>query len=200
MMQGALGHWEIVPPPGLTDTGRQKRFYEKTIARLQTKAQEISSRTFAQLQQGVRETYTEGEGTVASSLQYRVQRTPTGISVEFMAGGRHLVFLTALAGEPIASPGHFIPQQGRSRFFWRNPLHGLPPGMYSFTPQKPAFWRTRQGRDVITEVLNTGAQQFAQAMIAENNRALVEFVQNDLRTPSKSPRVNVTAGSGIAPQ
>lgn len=200
MIDGAFGTWEIVAPPGLTDSGRIRSFHQSTLDRLRAVAEQYAGRTFQKLLAGVEETYTEGEGTVLGHLQYKVERTANGIQVNFMGGGRHLVYLTALAGEPFPSPGHFIPKAGVSRFYWKNPLYGLPEGMYRFTRARPAFWRTRQGRDVITEVLSEGAEQFSQAMIAEHRSAVVNFVQNDLRAPSRSPRVNVAAGSGIPPQ
>jgi hypothetical protein len=197
---GSLGRWEVLAPPGLTDTGRIRRFQDRTVARLKATAEQISDDTLQSLLQGIAATYREGEGTLLRTVQKRVIAGRDGVSVEFLAGGRHLVYLTALAGEPFPSPGHFIPHNGRSRFYWKHPLHGLPPGMYSFNAQKPAFWKTRQGRDVIAERLGAGAQQFTNAMIREHEAALVEFVQNDLAPVTRSPRVNVASGSGIAPQ
>lgn len=190
-----VGTWQILPPPGLTDQGRIRRFQDRTVQRLQQAAQSVADDTFAQLRSIVLGTYREGEGTLAATLQHRVVASRDGVSVEFSAGGRHIVYLTRLAGQPVASPGHFIPTRGgRSRFYWRNPLHGLPPGMYSFTSQRPAFWKPRQGRgDVIADVLGAGAQRFLETMIREHDRALVEFVQNDLAPVTRSPRVNVAA-------
>lgn len=177
-----------------------QKLQRETLYHLKALGSAHAERTFGLLKSGVQQTYTEGEGVTADSLQMHESNTQSGFQIEFLAGGRALVFLTAMAGLPFASPGHLIPQQGTSRFFWRNPLHGLPPGMYSFTPNRPAFWQTRQKRDVITEVLNAGAVAFGQVMIAEHNRILVNFVQNDLQNTSKSPRVSVEAGSGIEPQ
>lgn len=199
MINGTLGYWEVLPPPGLTDEGRIRRFQDRTVQRLQARANELSANTEQALISAVLANYREGEGTVASTIQRRVTATRDGISVEFTAGGRHLVFLTAMAGLPFKSPGHQIPQRGRSRFFWARPLHGLPPGMYSFTPEKPAMWKTRREGDPIADVLGAGAQAFTQAMIREHEAALVEFVQNDLAVATRSPRVNVAAGSGISP-
>lgn len=203
---GWVGQWQVVPPPGLTDTGLVHRFQNRTVARLRLLASDLADKTLSELKNVVEQTYQEGEGITAGSLAWRPINTGTdesgrtGFGIEFVGGGRALVFLTALAGLPYPSPGHYIPQNGVSRFYWRNPLHGLPPGTYTFFPQKPAFWQPRQRRgDVIARTLGAGAQQFAQAMIAENNRAVVELVQNDLRNTSKSLRVNVAAGSGIAP-
>jgi hypothetical protein len=190
-----LGHWEILPPPGLTDAGRIRRFQDRTVARLKQRAHEIAEDTYRSLRAGVAATYREGEGTLYNTLQKRVIATRDGVSVEFTAGGRHLVYLTALAGEvALPSPGHFIPQSGRSKFYWSNPLYGLSPGFYTFPNKKgkPAFWRTRQGRDIIAERISIGAQQFTQSMIREHEAALVEFVQNDLAPVTRSPRVNVT--------
>lgn len=201
MINGAfVARWEVLAPPGLTDTGRMRRFQDRTVQRLQARAEQISDDTLKSLKAGIAATYREGEGTLLRSVQKRVVASRDGISVEFVAGGRHLVYLTALAGEPFPSPGHEIPQRGKSRFFWRNPLHGLPSGVYTFTPQRPAQWKTRRGVDIIAERIGAGAQQFTQAMIREHEAALVEFVQNDLAPVTKSPRVNVTQGSGIPPQ
>lgn len=201
-MNPFLGYWEVHAPAGLTDTGRQQRFYAKTLTRMQERANAIGNQTFSRLKIIVESTYQEGSGVTKESLQFSgAQRTPRGITMEYTGGGRAIVFLTALAGLPYASPGHYIPQSGRSRFYWKNPLHGLPPGFYAFPSRNgPAFWQPRQHRgDVISNTLGAGAQQFTQAMIAENNRAVVEFVQNDLSVYTRSPRVNVAAGSGIAP-
>lgn len=197
---GTIGRWEVLAPPGLTDAGRIRKFQDRTVARLNAVAEQISDETLASLKAGIAATYREGDGTLISTVQKRVVATRTGISVEFSAGGRHLVYLTALAGEPFKSPGHFIPHTGTSRFFWKHPLHGLPPGMYTFSHQRPAFWRPRNPNDVIAERLGAGAQLFTNAMIREHQAALVEFVQNDLAPVTRSPRVNVASGSGIAPQ
>lgn len=200
---GLVGEWKVLPPPGLTQAGTFHRFQERTVQKLSQSAARVSQDVFSRLQRAVASTYREGEGTLYNSLQYNVKSTRDGVSVEFMAGGRHLVYLTALAGEPFASPGHFIPNGGRSRFYWKNPLYGLSPGIYTFPNRKsaPAFWRPRQGRgDVIADVMGAGAQQFVQTMIKEHETALIEFVQNDLAPVTRSPRVNVAAGSGIAPQ
>lgn len=201
MMNPFIGYWEVHAPLGLTDTGRQQRFYAKTLTRMYDRANSIGNQTFSRLKVIVESTYQEGVGTTKGSLGYDIKKNPQGISIQYTAGGRAIVFLTALAGLPYASPGHYIPQSGRSRFFWKNPLHGLAPGFYAFPSRNgPAFWAPRQHRgDVIANTLGAGAQQFTQAMIAENNRALVDFVQNDLSVYSRSPRVNVAAGSGIAP-
>lgn len=164
------------------------------MTRLKTAAENIAEETFQRLRAVVASTYQQGEGTLASTLQKRVFASREGVGVEFSAGGRHLVYLTALAGAGFASPGHFIPHNGRSRFYWRNPLHGLPPGMYSFTSKRPAFWKPRLGRgDVMADVLGAGAQRFTETMIREHETALVEFVQNDLAPVTRSPRVNVAA-------
>ena len=192
MTQAIVGSWETLPPPGLTDTGRIHRFQNRTVARLQAAAETIAQQTFNQLLRTVQATYREGSGDLAASLQYRVEATRDGVNVEFTGGTNHIVYLTAVAGAPIASPGHFIPHVGRSRFYWRNPLYGKSPGMYTFMAQRPAFWRPRRGAgDVISDVLGAGAQLFTRTMINEHERALVEFVQNDLAPVTRSPRVNV---------
>jgi hypothetical protein len=191
-----VGKWEVTAAPGLTDTGAFHKLQTETVSRLKSLGNTYVGRTLETLKATVETTYTEGTGVTKQSLRVRsTGSSDQGFGFEFLAGGRALVFLTAMAGLPIASPGHLIPHAGVSRFYWRSQ------GRWAmFTPQHPAKWRTRQGRDVITEVLNAGAQQFAQAMIAEHNTILVNFVQTDLRTPSKSPRVNTAAGSGIEPQ
>jgi hypothetical protein len=196
---GALGQWKVIAPPGLTGTGRIRRFQERTVRRLGEVAEQIASETNEELRAVVESTYTEGTGALADTLQYRVNKSRDEINVEFVAGTRHVVYLTALAGQPTASPGHKIPRAGKGvRFFWKNPLQGGAPGVYSFRSVK---WRTRQGRgDVMSQVLSAGALRFQRAMIAAHEAALVEFVQNELQLNTRSTRVGVTAGSGIPPQ
>lgn len=82
------------------------------------------------------------------------------------------------------------------RFYWKNPPGGGS-GVYAF---RRVHWRTRIGRDVIAETLSAGAQQFQQAMIAEHDAALVDFMQNELQLDTRSTRVSVRSGSGIPPQ
>src|SRR4051812_45653582 len=153
MMNPFIGYWVVRAPAGLTDTGRQQRFYAKTLARMYDRANGIGNQTFGRLRAIVSSTYEEGSGVTERSLGYNIQKSPQGLSIQYTGGGRALVFLTAVAGLPYPSPGHYIPQTGRSRFFWKNPLHGLPPGFYTFPSRNgPAFWQPRQHRgDVIAD-------------------------------------------------
>lgn len=183
-----LAGWSVLAPGGFTDTGKIHKFQERTVARLQAQANEIASAAFLDLQRGVEETYQQGSGELVRSLQYKVTATRDGVQVEFSAGGRHLVFLTALAGLPFASPGHMI-ESHRSglRFFWKDPPGGDGPGVYHM-PR--VFWHTRFGRDVMSEVLSDHAVRFEQEMIKAHDTALIEFLQEGYEPMSKSPRVS----------
>jgi hypothetical protein len=195
-----VGKWNVLTPPGLTGTGRIRRFQERTVARLRATAEQIAAQTYQELITGVDNIYREGSGELASTLQYRVDATRDGVEVTFMAGTRHLVFLTALAGQPLMSPGHKIPRLASSRgvkFFWKNPPGGGGAGVYSF---RQVNWKTRFGRDIMAEVLSDGAQQFQRAMIAAHDDALVEFTQNELQIDTRSARVSTGGGSGIPPR
>lgn len=187
-----IGQWNVVPPAGLTDTGRIHQFQNRTVQRLGDMGESIASDVFTQLLQAVEAAYQEGSGAVAQSLQYRVERTRDGVSVEFSAGTNHLVYLTALAGQPFSPQGHIISANSakKLRFYWKNPIGGGAPGVYAF---RQVHWRTRVGADVMTDVLSAGAQAFQRAMIGAHDAALVDFVQNELQLNTRSTRVGVTS-------
>jgi hypothetical protein len=185
-----LAGWAVFAPDGFTATGKIHKFQQGTVERLQAQANEIASAALADLLRGVEETYQQGEGTLASTLQYTITADRTGVVVQFSAGGRHLVYLTALAGEPEASPGHFITGHRRNglTFYWKDPPSNMgSPGVYSM-PQ--VWWRTRFGRDVLSEVLSDHAVRFEQDMLAAHDRALVEFLQEGYTPVGKSLRAS----------
>lgn len=198
-MINTVGKWEVLAPAGLTETGRIRRFQNRTVDRLGSLAQQLAAQTYSELVSAVEGAYQQGEGTVASTLQYRVTRSRDEIAVEFVSGARHIVYLTGLVGGPFRPQGHIIRARGGRmlRFFWKNPMGGGSPGVYAF---RQVHWRTRVGRDVMGEVLSSGAQTFQRAMIAAHDDALVDFVQNELQLNTRSTRVGVSASSGIPPQ
>lgn len=184
-----IAGWNVLAPAGLTNTGRIRKFQQRTVERLQQQANEIAQAAFLDLQRGVAETYQQGEGTLLGSLQYKVVADRDGVRVQFSAGGRHLVYLTAMAGEPFPSPGHYIEgHRGGLRFFWKDPPGGGGPGIYHMF--RPVFWHTRMGRDVIAEVLSDHAVRFEQEMISAHDTALVEFLQEGYEPVSRSSRVS----------
>lgn len=183
-----LAGWSMLVPAGLTQTGRIRKFQQRTVERLQVQANEIAQAAFFDLQRGVEETYQEGSGELAASLQYKVTADRNGVRVEFSAGGRHLVYLTALAGMPFASPGHEITSHRSDlTFFWKHPTEGGPAGVYRM-PR--VFWHTRFGRDVMSEVLSDHAVRFEQDMLRAHDTALIEFLQEGYEPMSRSPRVS----------
>lgn len=198
-MIGWVGKWELLAPRGLTETGRIRQFQNRTVERLGLVAYEHAAYTLQELRAAVEAAYTQGSGEVADSLDYRITATRDGIQVEFLVGTNHIVFLTALAGRPYRSPGHVIRAKSTRtlRFFWKSPTGGGAPGVYAF---RQVHWRTRAGRDVISDVLSEHAQQFQRAMIAAHDDAFAQFAQNELQLKTRSTRVGVSAGSGIPPQ
>lgn len=198
---GAVGVWSVIPPAGLTGTGAIKRFQDRTVERLQAAAKGIAAETFDQLQATVRDFYQEGSGELLSTLQYQIEATRDGVEVVFLAGTNHLVYLTALAGEPTASPGHYITKHGagKLRFYWKNPLQGGPPGVYGF---RTVEWRPRRtgGADVIGQVLGQGQQRFERVMLDTHQRALLEFIQENAEPATRSTRVSISTENIIGPQ
>lgn len=198
---GPVGIWTVAPPAGLTQTGAIRRFQDRTVQRLQEAARGIAQPTLEQLQATVREFYQEGSGELLSTLQYRIDATRDGVDVSFLAGTNHLVYLTALAGEPTVSPGHWITKhgQGKLRFFWKNPPGGGGPGVYGF---RTVEWKPRRtgGADVIAQVLGRGAAMFERVMIDTHERALVEFIQQNAEPATRSPRVSISTENIISPQ
>jgi hypothetical protein len=189
---GTIGVWQINPPPGLTDTGRIRRFQDRTVARLKDRALEIARPAFEELVRTVESTYTEGTGNLAENLMYDVQATRDGISVAFGVAGDvpEVVFLTALAGLPVASPGHWIAPRNAPKmvFFWKNPPGGSGPGVYAF--RTPVFWRPRaEAGDVIAEVLGSHAVRFEQEMVRAHEEAVLEFQQENAEQSTRSTRV-----------
>lgn len=198
---GPIGIWSVLPPAGLTQTGAIKRFQDRTVQRLQEAAQGIAAKTFEELQKTVAEFYKEGTGELLSTLQYRVEATRDGVEVAFLAGTNHLVYLTALAGEPVASPGHWITKhgQGKLRFFWKNPPGGEGPGVYGF---RTVLWKPRLtgGADVIGDVLRVGQAQFERVMVDTHERAVIEFIQQNAEPATRSSRVGISTENVISPQ
>lgn len=194
MIDPTLGQWRILAPAGLTQTGRIRRFQSRTVERLGQLAQQLAAKTYEELVSAVETSYQEGHGTTADTLQYRVTRSRDEITVDFVSGARHIVYLTGLAGGAFQPQGHIIRARNAKqlRFFWKNPIGGGAPGVYSF---RQVHWRTRVGRDVIGEVLSSGAQQFQRAMIAAHDAALVDFVQNELQLNTRSTRVGVSSAT-----
>lgn len=193
MINAGVGQWRVLAPAGLTETGRIRRFQNRTVQRLGQLAQQLAAETYEELVSAAESSYQEGSGTVASTLQYRVVTNRDEITVEFTSGARHIVYLTGLAGGAFNPQGHVIRARNarQLRFFWKNPIGGGAPGVYAF---RQVHWRTRVGRDVLGEVLSAGAQRFQRAMIAAHDAALLDFVQNDLQLNTRSTRVGVTAG------
>lgn len=197
---GPLGTWTMLAPAGLTSTGRIRQFQDRTVQRLQGLAQEVAAPVFAELQQVVEQNYREGTGELAGTLQYKVTASRDGVEVSFSAGTNHVVYLTALAGNPTTSPGHWITAHGsKLRFFWKNPTDGGKSGVYAM---KRVFWKPRLtgGRDVIGDVLLRGAQTFEQKMIRAHEQGLVQFVQENAQPATRSPRVTAFTGNDIPPQ
>lgn len=201
-LPGAVASWEILPPAGLTQTGRIRQFQNRTVERLEQRSEQLARDALAELKAEVAATYKEGSGTVGRTLQYRVTASRDGVQVDFLAGGRELVFLTGLAGEPFRSEGHVIPLGGGHRgrylrFFWKNPPGGDPPGVYRM---QEVHWRTRQGRDVIAEVLRDHAVRFEQEMVRTHETALIQFVQENAQPATRSPRVSAFRENQIGPR
>lgn len=198
---GPIGVWSVLPPAGLTQAGAIKRFQDRTVERLQAAAQGIAAKTFEELQKTVADLYQEGSGELLSTLQYRIEATRDGVEVVYLAGTDHLVYLTALAGEPVASPAHWITKhgQGKLRFFWKNPTGGGGPGVYGF---RRVEWKPRRtgGADVIAEVLGVGQQQFERVMLDTHQRAVLEFIQQNAEPATRSSRVSISTENIISPQ
>jgi hypothetical protein len=194
MINIGFGQWRTIAPPGLSQTGRIRRFQNRTVQRLGQVAQQLAARTYQELVSVVESSYQEGEGTLAGSLQYRVTTSRDEISVEFVSGARHIVYLTGLVGGAFNPQGHIIRARNarQLRFFWKNPTGGGAAGVYSF---RQVHWRTRVGQDVIGQTLSAGAQEYVRAMIAAHDDAFVEFQQNELQLSTRSTRVGVTTNS-----
>lgn len=198
-MYGAIATWRVLPPAGLTDKGRIRRFQDRTVARLSEQTRAIVEQAYTELLAGIESIYTEGTGELAGTVHVQYKASRDGISVDFVAGTNHLVYLTGLAGvAPFNPEGHMIyPRRAkRLRFFWKNPLHGMgPPGVYEFG-KRGVQWKTRRGVDVMGNIMGDYANRFQRAMIATHETALTEFVQNELQNVTRSPRISIGSFNG----
>ena len=180
------GGWQFSVPAGLTPIRQlPHKFQQATVEGLEQVGESVALSAIDEIKGQWKSAYPYGRGTIPATLRTHTRSDRQGgVNINISAGGRHLPYITSLAGGDFRGAPYEISAVNRDylTFYWYAHGRGRSRWVRTESVQHPGF-----SRDVLSEVIIPYGRVFRSAMINQYQRGIARW-QRSLGSPKAVKR------------